>query len=157
MTQWGATLVNNIREMRHLLSVRTHTEVVYKTLPYRNTRRVSICRLYLLRRPSLGKGLAIYYAIALLYTLTRFSLTEAELRLRHGGRAEAEAERVGPAHQVVKGAAAEAPAWRERDAVRSMRRVTRRAEHARPAARATPHGLGYTCWLYLRCLHEATP
>ena len=58
-----------------------------------------------------------------MYTLTRFSLTEAELRLRHGRRAEAEAERVGPAHQLLEGAAAEAPARGERDTVRSMHRV----------------------------------
>lgn len=118
--------------------------------------RVSAGSIYCAGRVWEGARFLLRY-IALHYTLSRFSLTEAELRLRHGGRAEAEAERVGPAHQVVEGAAAEAPAWRERDAVRSMRRVTRRAEHARPAARATPHGLGYTCWLYLRCLHEATP
>ena len=48
------------------------------------------------------------------------TLTEAELRLSDGRLAEAEAERVGPAHQILEGAAAEAPAWGDRDAVLAM-------------------------------------
>ena len=90
------------------------------------------------------------------------TLTEAELRLSDGRLAEAEAERVGPAHQILEGAAAEAPAWGDRDAVLAMLaplywlRCTGYAVLATLYLLRDTHSAIITP-LYLRRLHEETP